>query len=478
MPAALWLVALPLGAVPVVYLLRQAKLGAILAASLALFSAWLAMRLPTGVVLNLLGRSIELDRLSQITLLLVFGVTALLFLIPLFSPVLTGRAAHGGIKRGVERIFYPVGLAILGLFVAASLSRHLGMTAIFIEAAAILAVFVIQGQRLDSIRAALRFLTMMSLATPLFLLAAWRIDLYQLSGGQITAREVQQIIFFVSFGFALWLAVFPFHGWLTTTAAESSPATAGFVLIIFPMIAFATLIHLIAELPWLVDSAQLVTAIIIAGVFTAFVGGVLAGAQRGFAELMGYAALYDLGCTLAVLGLGGRAAVVTILAGLTIRALALTLIAASASTIRLRLAGDGFAQLRGIARHMPLAMTGLLVGGLTLAGAPLTAGFAARWQLLRSIAEVNSTWPVLLVLAGLGVTIGYLRGFRAALLPDKPARSQTERSRRAALKLQEPPLLLIMISLLGIACIWLGLFPSLLIEPLQQLTFGISIPIR
>lgn len=478
MPAALWLVALPIGTVPVVYLLRRMKIGAAVAAAITLLSAWLAIRLPTGLVLNLLGRSIELDRLSQITLALIFGSTALLFLIPLFAPALTSRVTHSDIKKGVERTFYPVSLAMLGLFVAASLSRHLGIAAILIEAAAILAVFVIQGQRLDSVRAALRFLTLMSLATPFFLLAAWRIDLYQLSAGQIPERDLRQIVFFVSFGFALWLAVFPFHGWITTTAAESSPVTAAFVLVIFPIIAFSTLIHLLAELPWLVNSAQLVMAIIMAGVLTAFVGGILASVQRGFAELMGYTAVYDLGCTLAILGLGGQAAIITILVALTVRALALPLIAASSTALRLQAASDGFAQVRGMASRMPVAAIGLLIGGLTLAGAPLTAGFAPYWQLLRSSAEENSTWAVLLVLAGLGVTIGYVRGFRATLLPDETIIEQRERPQRTALQFQEPRLLLVMIGLLAIACIWLGLFPAVIIEPLQRLAIGLSIPIQ
>jgi formate hydrogenlyase subunit 3/multisubunit Na+/H+ antiporter MnhD subunit len=117
-----------------------------------------------------------------------------------------------------------------------------------------------------------------------------------------------------------------------------------------------------------------------------------------------------------------------------------------------------------------------MLGGLTLTGVPLLAGFAPHWQLLRSVAEVNPIWPVLIVLGGLGVAVGYLRGLRAALC--HPPQNQTGRPAGVALTLQEPPLLLFMIGLLGIICISLGLFPSLLVEPLQQLASGISIPIQ
>jgi formate hydrogenlyase subunit 3/multisubunit Na+/H+ antiporter MnhD subunit len=476
MSTALWLVVLPLGTVPIVYLLRRVKLGSIVATLIAMVLAWLALRLPTGLVLNVLGRSVELDQLSQAVLSLLFVVTAVLFLIPMLCPPYAGAGLHSGVKGREERIFYSVGLATLALFVAASLSRHLGITAIFIQVAVILTVFIIQGERLDSTRASLRFLTLLSLATPLFLLAAWRIDVYQLNGGVQPARNVQQTIFFVFFGFALWLAVVPFHGWLTIVAAESAPATAAFVLTAFPVVAFSTLLHLLAELPWLVESPQLVEAIILAGVLTSLVGGGLASVQRGFSQLMGYAALYDLGCTLTVLGVGGESAVITILVSLSVRALALILVAIGGSAIRMRVAGDGFAQVQGIARYLPVAITGLLMGGLTLAGAPLLAGFPARWQLLRSVSEVNPILPVLLALGGLGVALGYLRGLRAALAPGLPSKSQSRRP--VKLTFQEPPLLLFMIGLVGVICIALGLFPSLLIEPLQQLTLGFPIPIH
>jgi formate hydrogenlyase subunit 3/multisubunit Na+/H+ antiporter MnhD subunit len=462
MPPALWLIALPLGAAPIVYVFRRIGVGAVVAVLIALLSAWLALQLPTDIVLTLLGRPIELNVLSQITLFLIFGATALLFLtLTLLSFVSERRLAHFGKNTGQEgRVFYPAALIILGLFVAASLSQHLGITAIIIELAAILMVFVIQAQRLESTRAALRFLILISLATPLFLLAAWRIDFYQLRGGTRLVENIDQIALLVGLGFAVWLAVIPFHGWLTSTAAESSPPTAAFVLITFPVVAFSALINLLVDLPWLANSSYLIEAIILAGVFTAFIGGVLASVQRDFSELMGYTALYNLGCILTILGMGGRSAVILILVSLAVRSLALALIAAGMSTLYLRVAGDGFAQVEGIAHHMPIATFGVLIGGITLAGAPFTAGFAPYWQLLRSVAEVDSRWLVLFILGGLGVTIGYLRGFYATLFPGRSAGR-----RGTSLDLQEPISLAILISMLSLACILLGLVPSLLIEP-------------
>lgn len=479
-PPALWLIALPLGAAPIVYLFRRVGIGAIVAAGVTLFAAWLTFRLPTGLALEILGRTIELDPLSQVTLALLFTTSAILFLISSTAvPFIEGlgrRSVDVSVLSGAGRTFYPVSLALLGFLVAASLSRHLGIAAIFIEAAIISGVFIIQGTRLESTRAAQRFLVMMSLATPLILLVSSRIDVYQLSGRAPLSDEVQQTALLVGIGFALWLAVFPFHGWLTATANEASPAGTVFILTAFPGVIFLTLIHLISDAPWLINETQLATAMMLAGVITAGIGGLLTGVQRGLNGLMGYAALYDLGCALAIFGLGGAGAVTAVLVGLVVRALALTLIAAGVSAIRLQIPAEGFTQIRGLARRLPFATVGILIGGLTLAGAPLTAGLPVRWHLLQSIAAENANAPLLLALAGVGVTIGYLRGGYALLsAADGDHSSRRGRPQKTGAP-QEPRRLMIIIVMLIVTCLGLGFFPALLIEAVQGWTADIVTP--
>jgi formate hydrogenlyase subunit 3/multisubunit Na+/H+ antiporter MnhD subunit len=116
-----------------------------------------------------------------------------------------------------------------------------------------------------------------------------------------------------------------------------------------------------------------------------------------------------------------------------------------------------------------MAVVALMIGGGILAGVPLLAGFGPRWQIIHTGAEVNPVLPALLVLGGLGVAIGYFRGLRAMIAPGHgPAR----------VTFAEPRLLLALISLLIVVSILLGLFPALLIEPLQLLTMTVSVPIQ
>ncbi len=477
MPPALWLIVIPLGAAPIVYLFRRTWLGAVVAAGVAGFSAWLALKLPLGLVLNILGRPVELNRLSQITLALLFGIAAILFLIA--SPLTTFNKRQNAIATdtGRGRTFHTVGLVTLAIFVAASLSRHLGITALLMEIGVVFTVFIIQGRRLASTRAAQRFLILITLALPLFLLAAWRIDQYQLSSGNQSDSYLQQTVLLVGIGFALWLAVWPFHSWQSTTAADASPPAAAFVLALFPIVIFSILLNLLNATPWLITASSLAWTMIIAGGTTTVVTGLLAAVQRGFRPLLGYAALSDVGLLLMVLGIGGKSAVLTILVGLTVRALALALLTAGMLALQLYAADDGFAQITGLARQLPVATAGIILGGLSLAGVPLTIGFPLRWHLLHAGTDLDARWPVLLVLAGLGVSLGYLRGLNALFSTKKEAPASNKDAPQRILSMQEPRLLLLLITLLAITCLVLSLFPSLLIEPLQQLALGVPVPV-
>jgi formate hydrogenlyase subunit 3/multisubunit Na+/H+ antiporter MnhD subunit len=82
---------------------------------------------------------------------------------------------------------------------------------------------------------------------------------------------------------------------------------------------------------------------------------------------------------------------------------------------------------------------------------------------------MNPILPALLVLGGLGVAIGYLRGLRVMIAPGRGSARNV---------FAEPRLLLALISLLAVVSILFGLFPALLIEPLQLLTMTVSVPIQ
>lgn len=448
----LWLVILPLAAAPLVYVTRRWGVAAYLAALVALLAGMLAWSLPPTNPMRLLGRLFLLDPLTQHVLASLFVIAAVLFLVARQLP--QGRA------------FFPLGLILLGLLAAAGMSRHLGITALCVTLAAIDTVPIIQGEQTGSTRAGWRFLMMFLLALPFFLLASWRVDLYR--EDVENAVYLGQAALFLGLGMSVWLAVVPLHGWLTGTGAEAPPVAAALVLTGFPLLGLVTLLQLLREATWFTWHEQVGPLLLMAGLISAATGGLFAALQRGLRPLLGYAALFDMGCLLIAVSLGRTDSAPGFYAGLALRGLALGLTGAASAALGQPAGGDTFAVLRGMAYRRPLATAALVIGGFTLAGLPLTAGFLPRWLLLQDLAQSQPRWAWLLVGGGLGVAVGYLRGLHALLaLPGRPVPANQSR---------QPWLATLFLAGLGLLSVWLGLFPDPLFTLVERLLTVYPLP--
>lgn len=206
--------------------------------------------------------------------------------------------------------------------------------------------------------------------------------------------------------------------------------------------------------------------LILAGLFSAGAGGLFAAAQKGVGPLMGYATLFDVGNSLVALGMGTQAGLMLVLYTTLVRVIALSLIGLAGGFLQREGRGDSFEQARGLARRRPLAAVGLMVGGATLAGAPLTAGFISRWLLLQALVEVDSRWPVIIALGGLGVATGFVRALRRLLAPAPPAPPPERAWLPNAL-----------IAGLSALCLGIGLFPQPVLDTVKTLARAMHIPV-
>ena len=447
----LWLVILPIAATPVVYLTRRWSAGTYVAALASLLAGFFAWSLPPTNMMRLMGRSFLLDPLTQQVLALLFVTSAVMFL-----------ASH---RLGQGSYFAPLGLVVLALFAIAGMSRHLAITALAVTLAAVTCVPVIQGEQTGSTRAAWRFLVMMFIALPFFLLAAWRVDLYREDVEH--AAYLGHAAIFLATGLSIWLAAVPMYGWLTAVGAEAPPLAAVFVLVGFPLVALVTLSHVLAEASWFAWTAEASRLLLLAGLASVALGGTLASVQRSLRSVMGYSALFGLGCLLVALAVRGSGGGLATYSGAAMWVLGLALVGIATAIIRHRVGDDAFAGLQGAAGRLPLAVTGLMLGGFTLAGLPLTAGFPARWVLLRDLAQVHPGWVWWVVASGVGVAIGYLRALK--ILLTTPA--ETTRLWRPNAAWLATALLV----LLGLLTVGLGLFPDPLFRIAMRLV-GLSLP--
>jgi formate hydrogenlyase subunit 3/multisubunit Na+/H+ antiporter MnhD subunit len=454
------LVGLPLAVVPIVYLVRRwAFLGAVLAGGTAATLTWLCFAVSPsepvrllgwslwlGQPVTLLGRQLALTPASQMALGLLFGLAAISFMVA--WPVSPGRS------------FFPLGLALLSGWAAALLMRTFAFASVILWLASTLATMVVQGGQLASTRGAGRQMIMLSLAVPLLLLANSLIEARALNPDDFL--YTRPAVLLTVAGLAILFAAFPFEGWVSAMAADAQPGVVALVVVGYQVVVLLMALDLFRDQPWLVVDGQILSLLAKGGWLAALIGGGLAAAQRRFSSLLGYTVLNDLGAGLVALALGNRTGLSIALSMIAARAVGLLLAGTGLAVIRFRCptGGTSFKQVAGLGRGLPLAAVGLLMGGLSLCGFPLMAGFAARWALLEQVTPIGGPWAWGLLLSSLGAMVGWLRGGLALLAPTESPSLPAHRTSLVAG---------IILLALVISCLWLGRYPYRLLLWLRPL---------
>jgi formate hydrogenlyase subunit 3/multisubunit Na+/H+ antiporter MnhD subunit len=479
---SLLLISLPLLVAPVIWLLRRwATIATFLSAGISLGLAFMSWRLPLdqpthlwgrqivlGETVSVLGRDVVMTRPDQLGLAFIFFTAALLFL-------LAWQTSQGW-------TFYPLGMALLGVLSGALLVESHIYAALFLQIAAALCVFLIQGGQIGSTRGALRFLTYMTLAIPPILLTSWFLGRFEWTPDETALLDISITLF--AFGFAIMMGVVPFHIWVTAVSTDAPPLVSTFILGIFYAVVWFILLNLIESFEWLAAHPNFRLALSYSGYTMVGLGAFMAPAQRGLGRLMGYAALADMGTTQIALGLGNMPGLNAALLTLVMRAVSLAVMGTGISILRHRAEGDNFDRLIGWGRHVPWATMALVIGGLSLAGLPPGAGFGARWSITNLVAHQPSNLgngisgaagATFLLLSSVAVGIGVLRALLALL--QEPKRGYVgseivmaiEAAARPPKAEPKPPehesrLLTCLIIASLIFCLLLGLAPQLPME--------------
>ncbi len=445
------------------YVLRRLEGLAALAAALVVAGlAFLIWRLPAGMPVTVLGRSVWLGRAivweaSGVTLQI--GPAAVVLIVFLLTVAAISFVLAWLTYQG--HTFYPFGLLLLTAWALAAMLQPLTLAPLAVALASIIAVFLIQAGKTGETRGAWRQLLFPTLAMPLFLIAAWYIEQAPLNPDDQTPLVVAGWLLIA--GFVLLLQPAPMHVAVPAVAGQAPPVVAVFLWIGGQSTVLFLLQRFLVTYPWLTAAIDSAAWLLWLGVFTALLGGTLTAVQQTLGRYLGYAALYDYGLLLVAMALRGTAGLPTALWLVLTRAFALLTLAPAAALIRHRMESDRLAHIGGALSRLPVAVTALIAGGLALAGLPLTAQFASHWALFQLLAENDSRWVLLLFLGATGVVMGTVRAGYACL--GRLTGSPVEREPRLA------SLLLLALFAFGLI---LGLYPQLLAAPIAAVILPLS----
>ena len=173
-----------------------------------------------------------------------------------------------------------------------------------------------------------------------------------------------------------------------------------------------------------VPPGWLAVSILLLGGFTALLGIAHATVQTDLAEVVAYSSvenggLISVGYGVALVGaVVDRPPLVAVgLLAATLQtvayALAKSLLFSAVSGIQDATGTTELEALRGVGHRLPASGTGLVIGALTLAGLPLTAGFVSEWFLLESlmqqfrIGQLAYALPLAVAGALVAITVGF-----------------------------------------------------------------------
>lgn len=478
-PGPIILLALPLLAAVITYFLRRwAILAAFVAALTASTLAILCWRLPLDRSAFVLGQEVAFGRpvviVGRILVLDPAGTVWLAFILSLATVfyLIAWRIPQG-------KLFFPASLAILSLYALVVLLQTFSLAVLVFAISVTLAVFIIQRDWQSAARGAQRYLLVTLLAVPLLLVTAWLVDQQALAPENTDLAR--QALLPATLGFGLLLAVFPFGTWMPALVADAPPIVTAFVFTAGQAMALYLVLSFLNHAPWILSDPTSPGVVQMAGLVMAASGGLMAAVQRDFGRLLGYAALSDLGyLLLAFVSLGSQGQSLTLLYMVN-RSISITLMATALAVLRDRAGTDALSGLQGAARRLPIAALGLMIGGLALAGFPLTAGFPVHWAVSRAIwnlaqplsaatqgvaATIDAIpgrqwmeWVILgtLVISSAGIIVGLLRGLGAMLGAD-PQEGVV----------RQPVIASLMILGLAGLVIVLGIYPQLFLQPVLR----------
>lgn len=434
---------------------NQRTASSLIAASGAAFLAVFILFAPLDEASSVLGLSIRFDS-QWIVLGRVLNLgTAIRPMIGFLY--LAGLYLFSGSWLVVQNRFFPSIAVLLLMTVAGSIMVEPFLFAsAFIGLAAMGSVLLLVSQENPKSSGAVRLMVLYTFAMLAILLSGWMIETGSGIGTSSYAGVNAATV--LSFGFAILMAIPPFHIWLTAGVQESNNFIVAFVTIVLQAAGFFFLLRFLDAYTWLRDDPIFHSGLSVISTGTMILASFWALSTEDLRKVFAYAIVADMGVILLSLSHASPAGARIALALFGARIFGIAVLALGLCVLQSR-AGEW----RGVGRRQPIAALSILIGLLSLSGFPLTAGFPGRWALL----SLNFAQDLYILLALLLTMILFaLLVLRWATILFDPTQEEERMTGRTAIRTY---------LLFGIASLMLlGIAPQILIPWVVEVAAGLT----
>jgi multicomponent Na+:H+ antiporter subunit A len=203
----------------------------------------------------------------------------------------------------------------------------------------------------------------------------------------------------------------PLHFWLPKAMAAPTPVSA--YLHSAAMVAAG--VFLLSRLhPLLASSPVLLDGLLVVGLVSMAVGGLLALSVDELKRLLAYSTVAQYGYVVTMLGVGGAAGAAAACFYVLAHALAKSALFMTSGAVTEATGGKRLPEVGGLARRMPVLAVGSGVAAAGLAALPLTIGFFKDELFFKAAAE-RGAWLAVLAVASAALTFAYIGRFWAGV---------------------------------------------------------------
>lgn len=361
------------------------------------------------------GIEYRIDELNVIVLFIIAAVNAVALIF-----------ARDSVAKEVEPdriyLFYTAWLLCVTGLLGITITGDAFNLFVFLEISSLSTyVLVSLGRDKHALLAAFRYLVIGTIGATFILIAVGLLymmtgtlnmqDLSQRLPAVSETRTIKVAFAFFIIGVAIKMALFPLHVWLPNAYTYAPTAAT----ILLAATATKAAVYVLLRVVFGVFGVEFVTETIRIDVFliplaliAVFSGSVVAVYQNDVKRLLAYSSVAQIGYM--VIG-AGFASVLGITAALTHvfnHALMKGALFMAVGCVIYRTGGAALENFRGLGKSMPLTMAAFVVGGLSLVGVPLTAGFVSKWNLILAALENNAWFVAALIVIGSLIALVYI----------------------------------------------------------------------
>ena len=410
------------------------------------------------------GIEYAVDSANAFILLLVSSIATVVLL---YCPSSVSKE----IRAGREHMFYCMFILCLTGLLGIAITGDAFNVFVFLEISSLSSYALIaMGSQRKALTASFQYLIMGTIGATFFLIG---VGLLYMITGTLNLADLQTRIpqiqdsrpllaafAFITVGLALKAALFPLHLWLPNAYAYAPSGVSAFMAATATKVSLYVLLRFTFTLfgaEFAFGELPLHWVLLVPAVIAMFAGSFSAIFQHDIKRMLAYSSVAQIGYITLAIALASQAGVQAAMLHMFNHGLMKAALFCALGCIFYRIGSTRIEDMAGLGRQMPWTFAAIVAGGLSLLGAPLTAGFISKWFLVQAALEQSLWWLVVLIVASSMLAVVYVWRLVEALYFKEPAAGR-ENVREAPLSVLLPTLLL------AAANIYFGLDTRLTVE--------------